>query len=226
MYNFRYNIKNKGISSCKQHNKNTQPPFPLYVVVKLYSSSQLKTLVNWPDFCAGISLPYRSLPELTRDITNWMISQHNRDGAFLPLTLKKGYINDHCKRQYQSKLQINHCNKTLPRNIIIYFPVSNRREPWYSSQVWRSRKLIQPIILEIDVHPPSYTCIKNFLTPLQTCSMPSKLPPTPFPTTPSSNYRNRIWDEVAWLMFGLHGLGNIPRGVIIQESLTFQQFSP
>ena len=121
-----------------------------------------------------------------------MISQHNRDGAFLPLTLKKGYINDHCKKQYQSKLQINHCNKTLPRNIIIYFPVSNRREPWYSSQVWRSRKLIQPIILEIDVHPPSYTCIKNFLTPLQTCSMPSKLPPTPFPTTPSSNYRNGI----------------------------------
>ena len=93
MYNFRYNIKNKGISLCKQHNKNTQPPFPLYVVVKLYSSSQLKTLVNWPYFCADISLPYKNLPELTRDITNWMISQHNRDGAFLPLTLKKGYIN-------------------------------------------------------------------------------------------------------------------------------------
>ena len=29
--------------------------------------------------------------------------------------------------------------------------------------------------------------------------MPSKLPPTPFPTTPDSNYRNRISDEVAWL---------------------------
>ena len=39
MYNFRYNIKNKEISSYKQHNKNTQPPFSLYLAVKLYSSS-------------------------------------------------------------------------------------------------------------------------------------------------------------------------------------------
>ena len=29
--------------------------------------------------------------------------------------------------------------------------------------------------------------------------MPSKLPPTPFLTTPDSNYRNRISDKVAWL---------------------------
>ena len=39
MNNFRYNIKNKGMSSYKRHNKNTQSPFPLYVAVKLYSSS-------------------------------------------------------------------------------------------------------------------------------------------------------------------------------------------
>ena len=29
--------------------------------------------------------------------------------------------------------------------------------------------------------------------------MPSKLPPTTFPNTPESNYRNGISDEVAWL---------------------------
>ena len=57
MYNFRYNIKNKRISSYKRHNKNTQPPFQLYVAVKLYSSSRSKTLANWLYFCAGISLP-------------------------------------------------------------------------------------------------------------------------------------------------------------------------
>ena len=57
MYNFRYNIKNKIISSHKRHNKNTQPPLPLYVAVKSYSSSRSKTLVNWLYFCAGISLP-------------------------------------------------------------------------------------------------------------------------------------------------------------------------
>ena len=29
--------------------------------------------------------------------------------------------------------------------------------------------------------------------------MPSKLPPTPIPTTPESNYRNEISDKVAWI---------------------------
>ena len=100
MYNFRYNIKNKIVSSHKRHNKNTQSPLPLYVAVKSYSSSRSKTLVNWLYFCAGMSLPYKSLLELTRDIANRMISQYNRDGAFLPRTLRK-YINDHCKRQYR-----------------------------------------------------------------------------------------------------------------------------
>ena len=92
MYNFRCNIKNKGISSYKRHNKNTQPPFLLYVVIKLYSSSRSNTLVNWLYFCAGISLPYNSLLELTRDIANRMISQYNKDGAFLHRVLRKGIL--------------------------------------------------------------------------------------------------------------------------------------
>ena len=53
--------------------------------------------------------------------------------------------------------------------------------------------------LKIDALPSSYICVKNFLTPLHTLTMPSKLPPTPFPTTPGSNYRNAISDKVAWL---------------------------
>ena len=53
--------------------------------------------------------------------------------------------------------------------------------------------------LKIDALPSSYICVKNFLTPFQTLNMPSKLPPTPFPTTPDSNYRDGISDEVAWL---------------------------
>ena len=48
-------MKNKGMSSYKQHNKNTQPAFSWYVAVKLYSSGLLKTLVNWLYFCVGIS---------------------------------------------------------------------------------------------------------------------------------------------------------------------------
>ena len=34
MYNFIYNIKNKGKPLYTRHSKNTQPPFPLYVTVK------------------------------------------------------------------------------------------------------------------------------------------------------------------------------------------------
>ena len=64
----------------------------MYVPVKLSSSCRSKALVNWLYFCAGISLPYKSLLELTRYITNRMIPQYNRDGAFLTRTLKKGIL--------------------------------------------------------------------------------------------------------------------------------------
>ena len=53
--------------------------------------------------------------------------------------------------------------------------------------------------LKIDAIPSSYICVKNFLTPMQTLTLPSKLPPTPFLTTPDSNYRNAISDDVAQL---------------------------
>ena len=53
--------------------------------------------------------------------------------------------------------------------------------------------------LKIDAHPSSYTCVKNSLTPLQACSMPSTLLPIPFPTIPNSNYWNGISDEITWL---------------------------
>ena len=51
---------------------------------------------------------------------------------------------------------------------------------------------------KIDAHSSSYTCVKNFLTPLQTLTMLSKLSPKPFPTTLHSNYRSGTSDEVKW----------------------------
>ena len=86
--------------------------------------------------------------------------------------------------------------------------------------------------LKIDALPSSYISVKNFLTPLKTLTMHSKLPLTPFPTIPDNNYRNGISDKIAWLkaantiMFGLHWPSTIPRGVIIKENLTFPQFFP
>ena len=85
-------MKCKGISSYKQFNKNIQLPSLLYVSVKLYSSSRSKTLVNWLYFYTGISLPYKSLLDLTRNIANRIISPYNRSGTILPGTLRKSVL--------------------------------------------------------------------------------------------------------------------------------------
>ena len=199
MYNFRYNIKNKGTSSYKWHKKNTQPPFPLYVVIKLYSSSRSKTLVNWLCFCASISLPYKNLPELTRDIENWMISRHNRDGAFLPWTLKKGILTiiakDIINQNSKSTTATRHHHVTS----LSIFQFQTEENPGVAVEYGDLENSSNRWSLKINALPSSYTCVKNFLTPLQTLTTPSTLLPTPFPTTPGSNYRNRISDEVAWL---------------------------
>ena len=181
MYNFRYNIKNKEISSYKTIlSLHSHCILPSSYIVQF----DKKHKFNWLHFCAVISLPHKSLLE------HRMISQYNKDG-----TVFTRYIDDHCKRQYQSKLQVNHCNKALTWNIIIYIPVSNRREPWYSSRVWRSRTLTQLIIWK-SMH-------FHLLTHPLKASLPHckhwQLPPTPFPTTPDNNYRNGISDELTWL---------------------------
>ena len=92
MYNVRHSMKYKGMSSYKQHNKNIQLLSLLYVSVKLYSSSRSKTLVNWLYFHTGLSLPYKSLLDLTRNIANRMISHYNRSGTILPGTLRKSIL--------------------------------------------------------------------------------------------------------------------------------------
>ena len=99
-------------------------PFPLYVAVKSYSSSRSKTLVNWLYFCTGISLPYKSFLELTRDITNRKIFQDNKDGAFLPRTLRKGILTiiakDSINQNPKSTAAKRHYHKTLS---IFQFPI-------------------------------------------------------------------------------------------------------
>ena len=199
MCHFRYNIKNKGISSYKRRNKNTQPPFLLYVAVKLYSSNRSKTLVNWLYFCDGISLLNKSLLELTRDIANRMIAQHDRDGAFLPRTLRKGILTiiakDNIDQTSKSATATRHYHGTS----LSIFQFPTEENPARAVAYGDLENSSNQSCLKIDALPSSYIYVKNFLTPLQTLTMPSKLPPTPFPTTPESNYRNRISDEVEWL---------------------------
>ena len=79
-----------------------------------------------------------------------------------------------------------------------YFPVPNRREPGTAAEYGNIEHSYNWSSLKTDAPPFSYTCIKNFPTPLQTLIIPSKFPPTSFPNTPASNYRNGIADEVPW----------------------------
>ena len=122
-------MKNKGIFSYKRYNNNTQPPFPLYVAVKLYSSSRSKTLVNWLYFCAGISLPYKKLIELTRGIENRMISQYNRNSAFLPQTLKKGILTIIAKDNIDQNSKLTTATRRYHGKSLSIFQFPTERNP-------------------------------------------------------------------------------------------------
>ena len=184
MYNFRYNIKNKRISSYKPRNKDTHPPFLLYIAVKLYSSSRSKTLVNWLYVCAGISLPYKSLLELTRDIANQMISQYDRDGAFLRRTLRKGILTIIAKNNVDQNSKSTTATRHYHGTSLSIFQFPTEENPGITVDYGDLENSSNGSFVKIDALPSSYICVKNFLTPLQTLNMPSKLPPTRFPPHP------------------------------------------
>ena len=128
-----------------------------------------------------------------------MICRHNRDGAFLPWTLKKGTLaiiaKDNINQNSKSTTATRHYHVTS----LSIFQFQTEENPGIAVEYGDLENSSNQWSLKIDALPSFYTCVKNFLTPLQTLTTPSTLPPTQFPTTPDSNYRNRISDEVAWL---------------------------
>ena len=46
-------------------------------------------MINWLYFCAGISISYNRLLEITRDLANRILHQYERDGVFVLRNLKK-----------------------------------------------------------------------------------------------------------------------------------------
>ena len=128
-----------------------------------------------------------------------MISQYNRDGAFLSRTLRKGILTiiakDNIDQNSKSTTTTRHYHGTS----LSIFQFPTEENPARAVAYGDLENSSNQSCLKIDALPSSYIYVKNFLTPLQTLTMPSKLPPTPFPTTPESNYRNRISDEVEWL---------------------------
>ena len=137
--------------------------------------------------------------ELTRDIANRMISQHHRDGVFLRRTLREGILTiiakDNIDKNSKSTTSTRHYHGTS----LFIFQFPTEENPSIAVEHGDLENSSNRSSSKVDPLPSSYICVKNFLTPLQTLTMPSKLPLTPFPTTPDSSYRNGISDEVAWL---------------------------
>ena len=91
MFNFHFNRDEKRRSlKKKRHDQSKEtPPFPLYVAIKIYSHSRSKTMINWLHFCAGISISYNRLLDITGDLANRTLHQYDHDGVFIPCNLKK-----------------------------------------------------------------------------------------------------------------------------------------
>ena len=89
MFNFRFNKDGKRRSlKKKRYDQSKETPFPLYVAIKIYSHSRSKTMINWPHFCAGISISYNRLLDIKRDLANQTLHQYERDRVFIPCNLK------------------------------------------------------------------------------------------------------------------------------------------
>ena len=116
MFNFCFNRDGKRRSLKKRHDQTKETPFPLYVAIKVHSHSCSKTMINWLHFCAGISISYNQLLDITRDLANRILHQDKHDGVFIPCNLKtsiftiiaKGNI-DHNAR---SKTATKHYHRT------------------------------------------------------------------------------------------------------------------
>ena len=136
-------------------------PFPLYAAVKLYSSTRSKTLVNWLCYCAGISLPYKSLLKLSRDIANRMIFQYSRDRAFR--TLRKGILtiitNDNINQNSVSTTATRHYQGTS----LTIFQFPTEENPGIPVEYGDLENPSNLSFLKIDAIPSSYSCIKTSL---------------------------------------------------------------
>ena len=128
-----------------------------------------------------------------------MIFQYNRDGAFLPRTLRKCILTIIAKDSIDQNSKSTTATRHYRGTSLSIFQFLTEENPGIAVEYGDLENSSNRSSFKIDALPSSYICVKNFFTPLQTLTMPSKLPSTPFPITPDSNYRNAISDKVAWL---------------------------
>ena len=126
-----------------------------------------------------------------------MITQYSRDGSFLSRTLRKGILTIIAKDNIDQNSKSTTAAKHYLGTSLSIFQFPTEENPGIPVEYGDLENSSSRSSLKTDALPSSYIYVKNSLTPLQTLTMPSKLPATPFPTTPDSNYRNGISDEVA-----------------------------
>ena len=88
-FNFHFTSHGKRQLLKKKRDWSKEILFPIYVAIKNYSHSCLLTMINWLYFCAGISLSYNRLLDITRDLANRILHQYERGGVFIPCSIKK-----------------------------------------------------------------------------------------------------------------------------------------
>ena len=90
MFNFHFNTDGKRkLLNKKRHDQSKEIPFAIYVAIEIYHHSCSKTMINWLYCCAGISISYSQLLDITRDLANRILHQYERGRVFILYSIKK-----------------------------------------------------------------------------------------------------------------------------------------
>ena len=87
MFNYRIN-KEKKVNNIRRHLKIKEIPLAIYITLKLYTITRSKTLIQC-FHSLGICISYGRLLDITKDLSERLLSQYARDGVLLPSVLKQ-----------------------------------------------------------------------------------------------------------------------------------------
>ena len=116
-FNFRFSRDGKRrLLKKKIQDQSKETPFRLYVSIKIHGHSRSKTMINWLQFCAGISISCNRLLDITRDLANRALHQYKSGGVFVPWKLKKKIFSikpkDNINHNARSTTAIKHYHGT------------------------------------------------------------------------------------------------------------------
>ena len=171
MFNFRMNKKKLKPSSSKRHDQTKETPFPLYTAVKIYSQSRSKTLINWLYSCAGLSVSYNRLLDLTTDLSNQMLRRYDDNGVFIPSNLRKNIFTiiakDNIDHNARSTTATKHYHGTSFS--VFQFPSIDRPGDLIIDE--NDSVMAKSKSKKIPHLPSSYTEIRRFLSPTKVLSI-------------------------------------------------------